>query len=144
MSETFKERTIPTAAQDRLASWIRCAIETYSLHPDWEFCRSTAKGKGDSEYFEIEGGVYKTCFKRGPRKGEINYRAPEPGTGCTVVLPRKLYKQWLERWEREMGLCSACEGSGRTLASCGVSGTTYRTCSKCSGSGEAQASRSAA
>jgi hypothetical protein len=133
--ELVKDRIIPEAAQKRAPDWIQCIREKYALPVDWDFVVFTAKGEGLGEYFEVTGGVYKTPFKSCLRKGEINRRAPEPGTGCTVVLPRIEYKAWLEKWERDTGLCAPCSGSGFTLRSCGVSGTIYRKCSKCDGTG---------
>jgi hypothetical protein len=144
MSEIFTERTIPPAAQKRPATHTQCAIETYNLHPDWECGGWALRGKGVGEYLEVKGAIYKTRLKTGPRKGKINFRSPEAGTECAVSIPALLLQQWKRRWEIETGLCSECQGSGRTLSSMGVSGTKYRTCSKCRGSGEAQISRSAA
>ena len=140
----FTTRTIPEAAQKRPPTWIQCAIETYGLPPDWTFSKFTMRGTGGGEYIEIEGGVYKTTFKRGPHKGEINYRAPEPETSQTVVLPCRLYAKWKKAWEDETGLCSSCNGSGRITASWGASGTTYWTCRKCKGIGMAQMTEEAA
>ena len=130
-----KDRTIPEAAQNRMPSWIQCIREKYHFPADWDFKVCSAKGKVGGEYFEVTGAVYETEFKRGPRKGEINFQKPEPGTECTVVLPKIEYQEWLEKWELDTGFCSQCSGSGFTLASGGASGTFYRKCNKCGGSG---------
>jgi len=142
--ELVKDRTIPEAAQDRLPTWIQCLREKYRLPADWDFKVSTAKGKGDGEYFEVTGGVYNATFKSGPRKGEVNFRKPEPGTECTVVLPRVEYRKWLEKWEIDTSLCAPCTGSGFVTHSFGASGTTYRKCSKCGGTGLAKRREAAA
>ena len=142
--ELVANRTIPETAQKRPPDWIQCIREKYGLPADWNFVTSTAEGSGIAEYFKVTGGIYKTPFKSGPRKGEINRRKPEPGTECTVVLPRIEYRQWLEKWETDTSLCAPCSGAGFALHSFGVSGCTYRKCSKCGGTGLAKRQEAAA
>jgi hypothetical protein len=60
----------------------------------------------------------------------------ERGPATTVVLDINAHKQFKLDWEQRTGNCYECQGSGQTMASCGINGTTYRTCVRCSGSGK--------
>lgn len=47
-------------------------------------------------------------------------------------------------FEAQSGECSRCPGNGKTVASSGVDGTTYRACARCGGTGKAPTSEGGA
>lgn len=85
----------------------------------------------------ITGAVYSTLLKSGPRKGEPNFKKPDPGTERRLVISFAELDAFCAQWERETGTCSKCIGSGEELARySSVDGSTYRTCSRCRGTGK--------
>lgn len=80
----------------------------------------------------IEGGVF-PAVKTGPRKGLPNYRK---GSGMRKFLVSDEEGKAMEaEYEAATGKCVDCRGTGKTVASIGVNGTTYRECRRCGGSG---------
>lgn len=137
---TWNDRpALPEAVTKRPHSFERCAIELYGLPPDWQFIRLTAKGDQENGYTEVEGGVYRTRFEKGKRKGEINHDKPEPGTHMTVAIPLKHWREWTARWERDTGCCSGCYGTGKASAGWSAGkGAAFRPCKKCNATGIAK------
>ena len=85
---------------------------------------------------EIKGGICAATFKSGPRKGQPNWSKATDKR--SLVITFKDLDAFTEKWSKETGLCSKCTGNGKTIASCGVNGTTYRSCSDCAGTGKLQ------
>lgn len=84
----------------------------------------------------LTGAVCPEVYKSGPRKGRTNYNAHDPKTKRMVVLTTESRRAFDRVWEAETGMCCQCQGAGKVVASCGVSGTTYRECRCCKGSGK--------
>jgi hypothetical protein len=98
---------------------------------------------GKPKFMQITGGIFRHKIKSGPRKGEVNYGKPEPGTLDSVVITLRERDEWYAAWERRTGMCNECAGDGKVTASFGVKNgeryCTYRECSRCSGTGKAKA-----
>jgi hypothetical protein len=106
----------------------------HNLPDDWQpmICRAIDRNLG----FELSGAVPIGAYSRGPRKGRPKW--PPRKQLQTVVITHNEMRQEKIRWEHETGLCSACGGSGQTVASISIhSPTTYRECSACGGTGAA-------
>lgn len=130
--------TKPEAVVARPPTAEQHAREIYGLPSDWEAVVWTAEGEVATGYLVLEGGVFKTPFLRGPRKGQTNLSKPEPGTQRTVSVPNPLHRDWLAQWERELGFCHRCSGTGYALHGWNHKlGTSYRTCTRCGASGNA-------
>lgn len=131
------ERIIPDAVAKRPPTAEQHAKEMYALPADWQAWKWEVHGDRATGYLELTGGVYRHKLLRGPRKGETNYRKPEPNTEQTVALPYATQAAWRFQWERETGHCSYCEGTGQALWkwSAGV-GNAYAACIKCDGTGK--------
>ena len=114
------------------------AREMYRLHAEWQAVCWTAHGERDSGYIELQGGVYRTRYERGKRKGQLNYSKPEPGTAATVSVTRAARDEWIARWEEETGFCSECSGTGWALHGWDhKKGNCYRPCTRCNATGRA-------
>lgn len=81
----------------------------------------------------LTGCVCDSVYTRGPRRGKPKY----DGTPIQAVVTEVELNAERRRYEEETGQCSDCLGAAKTLASAGVSGTTYRPCSMCRGTGKA-------
>lgn len=85
---------------------------------------------------QVEGGVYRQTISRGPRKGKLDYRKPEPGSSVTLTIGEKQFHAWRAQWEAETGLCSECSGTGVVFAGWNnITGTRMRPCRPCGGTG---------
>ena len=84
----------------------------------------------------IKGGIPR-LITRGPRKGEKTW---DTQNSQTVVVSSEDIDREFHRFEAETGKCGECMGEGKTVASAGVSGTTYRECKVCKGTGNAASS----
>ena len=135
----------PDVAVRRPPTRDQAAREIYNLPADWEPFRWQAKGDGETRYVELEGGIFKTLYRSGPRKGKINYRKPEPGTSAMVSIPEKAFKEWKASWEAETGHCANCYGSGWEFAGWDhKKGQAHRKCTACDGTGLHRAKAEAA
>ena len=112
------------------------AKELYGLPADWEAVSWEAVGEREHGHLKLSGGVYRTRLARGPRKGEVNYRKPDPGSEATVVLPHKIHQAWVEKWEAETGYCSKCSGTTRAhIGWNATKGHSHRPCPNCKETG---------
>jgi hypothetical protein len=85
---------------------------------------------------QVEGAVYRHTISRGPRKGRLDYRKPEPGSLVTMTIGKKQFDAWRAQWETETGLCSECSGTGIVFAGWNhITGTRMRPCHTCGGTG---------
>lgn len=91
-------------------------------------------GSGLFKYFAIRGAKTPLVTK-GKRAGRPNWRQKDRSTDELIIITPEEHEHWLSRWRQATGKCSECVGEGRTVASFGGSGTTYRTCRICGGSG---------
>lgn len=92
---------------------------------------------GDTIYYEVKGAIAPIAT-RGVRKGHRNWPLRYTTTERTFCITVEKQAEWEKAWEQRTGKCADCVGCGKTVASAGVGGTTYRTCSKCQGSGDAK------
>ena len=72
---------------------------------------------------------------RGEWKGRPNFKKRERGSDQKFTVLTSEIEQIESDYEQETGKCRQCEGVGKTVASFGISGTTYRECSRCKGTG---------
>lgn len=89
----------------------------------------------------VRGGVYSTTIKTGPRKGQPNFKKPDPGTELVFVVPETEFGQLEKEFEVETGRCAGagCE-SGRVPTGWSVeTGPRYAQCARCAGTGNAPA-----
>ena len=134
----MNERIVPDVVAKRPPTSEQHAREFYGLPADWECYKWEVHGDKGTGYITLTGGVYRHKLLRGPRKGQTNYRKPEPGTEQTIALPYAAQAAWRVQWERETGHCSYCEGTGQALSGWRAkTGNSYVTCLKCDGTGRA-------
>lgn len=141
MGGPYKERTIPEAAKARPPANDQFARELFALPAGWVAMKWERKG-GEfgpgPERTELTGAVCPP-FERGRRKGQPAWRNRDRATEMTITLLESQYRAWLRKWETETGLCSNCQGSGRSWASSSaVEGSTFRPCVMCGETGCAQ------
>jgi hypothetical protein len=86
----------------------------------------------------LTGCVCDSAYTRGPRKGKPKY----DGRPIQAIVSDGELKAERLRYEAETGRCSDCLGIGKTIASAGKGGTTYRACSACQGTGKATSHQS--
>lgn len=87
--------------------------------------------KAPKGFFRMTGVV----VPLGPRTGRPNWRKADKDTERTVFVAWKDFEAWQEARGRERDECPRCDGSGETIASAGVNGTTYRPCRRCDATG---------
>jgi len=85
-------------------------------------------------YIELEGACCPLLMS-GKHKGRPNYRKMDKASRTIFTVLMTEIEQIEFDYEQETGKCRRCQGSKQELASCGVSGTTYRTCGRCKGTG---------
>lgn len=141
MTEEITERPEPPeAVKERPPTLDQQIIERFGFPSDWEHNRWKKHGmdrQGNYKFIEFFGGVYRTKITRGPRKGEPNYRKPEPDTEYTVTLLKNEVEDWIAKWVSDTGYCNECWGTGYSVSGWSVQcGTRYRSCRKCSGTGQ--------
>lgn len=109
------------------------ARRVHGLPDDWQprIYGCLDRGLG----FYLRGAVPIGTITRGPRKGLLKW--PPLSQLKQVVITADEVRQTRIQWENETGLCCYCGGSGKTVKSCGIDGTTYRQCLHCNGSGKA-------
>ena len=113
------------------------ARELVGMNADWSLYRFEAVGNPNEPpmIYRLRGAVAPP-FKSGPRKGKPNWSKKDPATDKEVCDSAADHRAWGAAWERRTGLCSRCGGEGRTLASSGRDGKTYRDCRECGGNGK--------
>ncbi len=84
--------------------------------------------------FLLEGAMRPPDYTRGKWKGQPNWSKRDKSTDRKIVITTRDYDERKRRWVLETGTCAECD-SGKTVASCGISGTTYRDCQTCNGTG---------
>lgn len=136
---------VPEAARLRRPDETTFLVERHSLPAGWRVSAWEVKNdRTPQEFIEVKGAVYPP-ITRGKRKGLPNYRKPEPGTEMRLSFTLEDITAWCAEWERETGLCSACEGTGHAWNGWHHErGNHFRVCSACDGSGQAPAARAAA
>lgn len=118
--------------------WNLMAREVYGMPDGWRWCKLQAVGphnRRDLAVSMVIGAVFPDVTK-GPRKGHFNWKKRDRNTEQSIAIPFRDYDAFVEAWEKKTGICSACGGSGESIASVGVGGTTYRKCVRCFGSGK--------
>jgi hypothetical protein len=107
--------------------------EKHGLPDEWTWhSASSAPGDVPEGYMRFEGAVA-PLGKRGAR----NWRKMDKSTERTFFVVRRDWEGWKAERERTTGICQDCGGHGKTLASFGIHGTTYRDCRHCSATGRA-------
>lgn len=138
-------RELPPTVAQRQPTAEQHAREVYSLGAEWQAYKWEAEGDRETGYLVLTGGVFRRRITRGKRKGEVNFKKPEPNTLRTLVIPNVLHRAWRAQWQIETGYCAECEGTGQSWAGWGINtGNRYRQCTKCNGSGVHQATEAAA
>lgn len=118
-----------------------CAREREQLPDNWIAYRFECCPSGGPRvlYYQITGAVC-PLVTRGKRKGKPNYDEMDRATRRTLAIPKDEFEEWIKDWESRMGICSACEGSGKELAAAGTRNgevyAEYRLCQKCKGEGK--------
>jgi hypothetical protein len=141
MSEEINERPpVPEAIANRPPSMEQCARETFNLRADWQLTGWERKGNSPDyttcQFMEIKGGVYPHVMLSGKRKGQTNYRKPEPGTETVVALTPSQLDAWLLKWEAETGYCHECSGTGLRWSGWNHErGNRYEPCKRCKATG---------
>lgn len=111
----------------------RYAREMMSLSDDWCIYRASCEPLGHERtlYYDVAGAV-------APVKpnGCRNWRKKDPASVRKLIIPADTHAEFTKGWEKRTNTCAECDGSGQTMASAGISGTTYRACSKCKGTGK--------
>jgi hypothetical protein len=118
--------------------WNMMAREVYGMPEGWRWCKLQAVGPHDRRDLcvsMVTGAVFPNITK-GPNKGYFNWKKRDRDTEQTIPIPFRDYDAFVEAWEKKTGTCSSCGGSGETIASAGIRGTTYRKCVRCNGSGK--------
>lgn len=92
-------------------------------------------GTHEPIYYALTGAVCEAVIQRGKNKGRAAWAKRDKRTQRTVNISVHEHREWLAAWEQRTGKCSECIGSGKTLASAGINGVTYRECHKCHGTG---------
>lgn len=104
------------------------AREKLGLPREWTVYRwQVVKRHGETIGTDLEGALQTGYLKWGKQGKVALYLSDEEA--ATLALA----------WEQRTGYCQRCMGRGETVASCGISGTTYRECSVCVGSGKSAA-----
>jgi hypothetical protein len=85
----------------------------------------------DQAYVLVHGAVCTAVFRTGPRKGQTNWLKLDKATQAEFVIPMVELDARIERWEREAGSCRECGGTGQSVRSIGIDGTSYRPCMRC-------------
>lgn len=142
MEEEVNERPeLPDAVKKRPPTIDQYIIEKFNLDPRWQQCCWKKEGMnsktGECKFILVDGAVYSRTISRGPRKGEVNYKKPEPGTSMSVsVIPDEM-NAWLAKWERETGYCQECKGTGFSVHGWSQDrGMRYRKCKDCGATGK--------
>lgn len=65
-----------------------------------------------------------------------DWKKMEKGSKRVLQLGIHEHNEWVLAWEQKNDKCHECMGDGKTVASSGVDGTTYRECSRCKGIGK--------
>jgi hypothetical protein len=139
--EVTERPPLPEIVQNRPPTMDQNVIERFRLHKDWQSHGweklGVTNGGRDFTHIAVHGAVYDVKIKRGPRKGQPNYRKPSPGTEASVMLLRQELDDWLRQWELETGHCHNCAGTGYAWSgwTAGI-GTRYRPCRACDASGK--------
>lgn len=115
--------------------WLVIARRKLSVGPEWKWCRIEAIDKSARPNVRrdmiVEGGI-PVLIKSGPRKGRPKWNRKE----ClTAVVTEEEIAAEAAAYEREIGKCSDCRGTKKTVLGFGKGGTTYRECRKCGGTG---------
>ena len=116
--------------------------ERDGLPSDWVYVTMkvldhVGKNPKDWQFVQYEGAVYPHLITRGPRKGQPNFRKPEPGTQRVCVVDQHAFDAWIPSWEERTGKCSKCDGSGQAWAGwSAASGTKFRPCPRCNETGK--------
>jgi len=138
-TEINERPEIPDVVKARRPRPERCAIETFNLPNDWQVVAWEKVGmdeRGDYQHLEMKGGVYRHTIEKGKRKGEPDYKRPEPGTVATISVTPGQIEAWLDRWEMETGYCHKCDGTGFEWSGWSAQhGHRYRSCDRCKQTG---------
>ena len=116
--------------RDSLPDWFALIAHQRGLPSTWGWFHAEFKGDETHGVFVIRGAVCTERFKRGPRKGRLNWskRTDER----EIIVTRDELQQAKAAWETDTGRCFNCGGTGQTVASVHVSGErTYRPCKRC-------------
>ena len=113
--------------------------QRYSLHPEWVW-HSFKALEDPGKHSQWEGGVYREAIQRGKRKGATNYSKPMVGTEATVIMSDPEFEAWLPQWERMVGKCHECKGTGaQWIGWHHITGDKTQPCPRCAASGLAPA-----
>lgn len=113
---------------DRTYAWERVSAAKAGL-PGWRWYSVERITGGHL----VTGGVPDGVYKRGPRKGRPKC---DIKAATRVVVTDEECVADEQRWEAENEKCHACWGEGKTIASTGPDGRTYRECRRCKGTGK--------
>lgn len=109
---------------NRMGDYVRAK---YGLPEKWECYAFDTKHLSSGDMLEIKGCVPAGVYRSGPRKGCQNW---SKGTDeLTTLVDPKDISEWLEKRERETGMCGRCDGTGQEW---------LRTCRRCLGSGKSK------
>lgn len=124
--------------------WSMLAREKYGLPEEWRWWHLSRIGDTasffkdlprDQVYSMMKGGVYKTLYRSGKRKGQINFKKPEEGTYRELVVTHKELDDYIAKWEQQTGFCGDCYGNGTDHWN--------RHCKKCDGTGKIRSTATA-
>ena len=113
------------------------AREKANMQPEWRAYKWKCYPQDASEtiYYEITG-ITAPLKTKGVNKGRPNWDKGDKTTLRIVNILVDEHDNWVNEWEKRTGKCSECTGSGKTIKSSGIEGTTYRTCKRCNGTGK--------
>ena len=104
---------------------------------DWGAMKWSSIGVA-RDMVNVTGAVMTERYKRGPRKGRLNWSKRDKKTECTVTVSSAEIDAAKAAWSLATGKCACCRGRGTRVSSISIeNGTTYRQCESCNGSGEA-------
>lgn len=130
-TETLFETGEPVAAS-RIAApdfFNLYAVEKLGAPEGWRWVTlEVVKSDGPKDFRRMEGAIYP----------ERQWKKRDRSTVRNYIYDSREFRTWCVAYAAERGKCWNCWGSGQELASCGVSGTTYRTCHECKGTGKPQ------
>lgn len=117
---------------------LMCATKA-SLPEHWVFSGWRRVNFGTPhEALEITGAVVTETFKRGPRKGRLNWAKRDKSTEWSFRFTDAERAAFYAAWEAETGLCHACHGNGEEFYGWSRDeGNKYRPCNRCGATGEA-------
>jgi hypothetical protein len=111
------------------------AREKLGAPSNWYAYNFEVKDSPYGSFYEVTGAIAPLLTK-GPNRGKPNWKAKDKETKAVAQIQKQEHQKWVEEWEKETGICSTCENTGKEwIGWSQETGSRYKPCSRCGKNG---------